>query len=280
MNKKANRKAFFILVCIGLMYISMAFNLTDKFTMKRTVSEHTAAPQSLNVAIPAAREVAASPVRNVSPEHTAIEPSIFIAIPIVLSAIKEGLIEKEGLILIKGETNARTDFKKPFDILKDKDEEGLASIAGIIGKKQLLHLLKKDGIVIKDDVELNDIILGKGYTIEKKALLAGFDNHATDEHKDLFPFMFNGLEIAKTSKGFEIAETGRHTKINSPVAEIEWVMPNLINLPIKGALEKVSTRTSRIKLMGSGIVTDQQPKPYEKVRGDIDCTIYGRSSKQ
>jgi hypothetical protein len=280
MNKKANRKAFFILVCIGLMYISMAFNLTDKFAMKRTFSEHAAAPQNLNVAIPAVREAAANPVRNVSSEHTAIEPSLFIAVPIVLSAIKEGLIEKEGLILIKGETNARADFKKPFDILKDKDEEGLASIAGIIGKKQLLHLLKKDGIAIKEDIELNDIILGKGYTIEKKALLAGFDNHATDEHKGLFPFMFNGLEITKSSKGFEIAATGRHTKINSPVAETEWVMPNLINLPMKGALEKVSMRTARIKLVGSGIVTDQQPKPYEKVHGDIDCTIYGRSSKQ
>lgn len=280
MNKKANRKAFFILVCIGLMYISMAFNLTDKFAMKRTFSEYAAAPQNLNVAIPAAREAVANPVRNVSSERAAIEPSLFIAIPIVLSAIKEGLIEKEGLILIKGETNARADFKKPFDILKDKDEEGLASIAGIIGKKQLLHLLKKDGIVIKDDLEINDIILGKGYTVEKKALLANFDNHVTDVHKGLFPFTSNGLEIAKTSKGFEMVETGRHTKINSPVAETEWVMPNLINLPMKGALEKVSIKTSKIKIMGSGVVIDQQPKPYEKVRGDIDCTIYGRSSKQ
>ena len=280
MNKKANRKAFFILVCIGLMYISMAFNLTDKFTMKRTLSGHAAAPQSLNVALPAAGDTAANPVRNVSSERTAIEPSLFIAIPIVLSAIQEGLIEKEGLILIKGETNARADFKKPFDILKDKDEEGLASIAGIIGKKQLLHLLKKDGITIKDDLELNDIMLGKGYTVEKKALLAGFDNHVTDEHKGLFPFMFHGLEMTKTAKGFEIVEKDRHTKINSPVAETEWVMPNLINLPMKGALEKVSVRTSKIKIMGSGIVTDQQPKPNEKVRGDIDCTIYGRSYKQ
>ncbi len=279
MNKKANRKAFFILVCIGLMYISMAFNLTDKFTMKRTLSGHAAAPQSLNVALPAAGDTAVNPVRNVSSERTAIEPSLFIAIPIVLSAIQEGLIEKEGLILIKGETNARADFKKPFDILKDKDEEGLASIAGIIGKKQLLHLLKKDGITIKDDLELNDIMLGKGYTIEKKALLAGFDNHVTDEHKGLFPFMFHGLEMTKTAKGFEIVEKDRHTKINSPVAETEWVMPNLINLPMKGALEKVSVRTSKIKIMGSGIVTDQQPKPNEKVRGDIDCTIYGRSYK-
>lgn len=280
MNKKANRKAFFILVCIGLMYISMAFNLTDKFTMKRTLSGHAAAPQSLNVALPAAGDTAANPVRNVSSERTVIEPSLFIAIPIVLSAIQEGLIEKEGLILIKGETNARADFKKPFDILKDKDEEGLASIAGIIGKKQLLHLLKKDGITIKDDLELNDIILGKGYTIEKKALLAGFDNHVTDEHKGLFPFMFNGLEMTKTAKGFEMVETHKRAKMHSPSAETEWVMPNLINLPMKGALEKVSVRTSKIKIMGNGIVTDQQPKPNEKVRGDIDCTIYGRSYTQ
>ncbi|MBA4389676.1 MAG: hypothetical protein C0399_01900 [Syntrophus sp. (in: bacteria)] len=280
MNKKANRKAFFILVCIGLMYISMVFNLTEKFAMKRTLDGHAAVPQNLNVAIPAIGEASGNPVRNLPSERTVIEPSLFIAIPIVLSAIKEGLIEKEGLILIKGETNARADFKKPFDILRDKDEDGLVSIAGIIGKKQLLHLLKKDGISIKDDLELSDIILGKEYTIEKKSLLASFDNHVTDEYKDLFPFVSNGFEIAKTSKGFEIVETRGRAKINSQPAETEWVMPNLINLPMKGALEKVSMMTSKIKLVGSGIVTDQQPKPYEKVRGDIDCTIYGRSGKQ
>ena len=100
---------------------------------------------------------------------------------------RRGLIEKEGLILIRKANNAKADFKNPFDILKDKDEEGLVSIAEFIGKKQLLHLLKKEDVSIQDDLELKDIILGKGYTIEKKTLIALFDKYVTDEYQRFVP---------------------------------------------------------------------------------------------
>jgi hypothetical protein len=276
MNKRAHRKAFFILVSIGLMYMSMAFNLTEKFSMKRTFNSHAAAaPASLNVAIP--EQGTATDHPTLSTESPAIEPSLFIAIPIIASAIKEGLIEKEGLILIKGESNAQADFKKPFEILRDKDENGLKSIAGIIGKKQLLHLLKKDGIAVKDDLELGDIMLGKSYTIEKKTLLALFDNYVTDDYHSLFPFTYNGFEVVKNSKGFEITEAHEHAITPRQEIAAEWVMPNLINLPIKAALEKLAIRTSRVKIYGSGFVTDQHPKASEKVQGEPECTIYGGS---
>ena len=56
-------------------------------------------------------------------------------------------------------------------------------------------------------------------------------------------------------------------------------MPNLANLPMKAALEKLASKTSRIKIYGSGVVTDQNPKALEKVKGETQCAIYGRSYK-
>ena len=278
MNKKANRKAFFILLCIGLMYLSTAFNVMEKFSMKRTLNAHTAAtPAGFSGTLPE-QVIVTGPV---TPATTgpAIEPTLFVAIPIVSSAIQDGLIEKEGLILIKKANNAKADFKKPFEILKDKDEEGLASIAEFIGKKQLLHLLKKEGISVQEDLELKDIILGKGYTIEKKALIAFFSKYVADEYNSLFPFVYNNMEITKDSKGFEMAENRERAKVQNPAADAEWIMPNLANLPMKAALEKLALKTSRVKIYGSGIVTDQNPKAFEKVKGESQCVIYGRSYK-
>ena len=278
MNKRANRKAFFILLCIGLMYLSIAFNVTEKFSMKRTLNTHTAAtPAGFSGTIQEPAAVAG----RLTPSATApaVEPALFVAIPIVSSAIQDGLIEKEGLILIKRANDSKADFKKPFDILKDKDEEGLISIAEIIGKKQLLHLLKKEDVSVQDDLEVSDIILGKGYTIEKKTLLALFSKYVTDEYNGLFPFVYNNIEITKNTKGFEMAESHERAKIQNPAADAEWIMPNLVNLPIKAALEKLALRTSRIKIYGSGVVTDQNPKALERVKGETQCAIYGRSYK-
>jgi hypothetical protein len=278
MNKRANRKAFFILLCIGLMYLSTAFNVTDKFSMKRTLTSHNAATSAgFSGAIPervAVTDRFAPPITG-----PAIEPALFVAIPIVSSAIQDGLIEKEGLILIKKANNTKADFKKPLEILKDKDEEGLVSIAEFIGKKQLLHLLKKEDISIQDDLELKDIILGKGYTIEKKTLITFFDKYVTDEYKSLFPFVSNNVEITKNTKGFEMAENHERGKIQNPAADAEWIMPNLANLPMKAALEKLALKTSRVKIYGSGVVTDQNPKAFEKVKGEAQCAIYGRFYK-
>jgi hypothetical protein len=260
------------------MYLSTAFNVTEKFSMKRTLDLHTASkPAGFSAPIPERVAVtghSASPVAV-----SAIEPELFVAVPIVLSAIQDGLIEKEGLILIKKANNTKADFKKPFDILKDKDKEGLISIAEIIGKKQLLHLLKKEDIFIQDDLEPNDIVLGKGYTMERKTLLAFFDKYVTDEYKSLFPFAYNNIEITKNAKGIEMAASHEYEKIQNQIPDIEWVMPNLANLPMKAALEKIALRTSRIKIYGSGIVTDQNPKALEKVKGDTQCVLYGRSYK-
>lgn len=278
MNKRANRKAFFILLCIGLMYLSMAFNVKEKFSMKRTLNTHTTAtPAGFGGTIPERMAVTG----HSTPPATApaIEPALFVAIPIVSSAIQDGLIEKEGIILIRKANNAKADFKKPFDILKDKDEEGLVTIAEIIGKKQLRRLLKKENISVRDDLELSDMILGKGYTIEKKTLITLFDKYVTDEYKSLFPFVCNTMEITKNAKGFEMAEARERSKIESQTADVEWIMPNLADLPMKAALEKLALKTSRVKIYGSGVVANQNPKALEKVKGEAQCVIYGRSYK-
>jgi hypothetical protein len=61
--------------------------------------------------------------------------------------------------------------------------------------------------------------------------------------------------------------------------EQEWLMPNLINLPSKLALEKLITHTSKIKIMGSGNIAEQYPRPFERIRGEAECVIYGRTYK-
>jgi hypothetical protein len=260
------------------MYLSTAFNVMEKFSMKRTLNVHTAAtPAGFSGTLP--ERIAVTGRIAPSTADLSIEPALFVAIPIVSSAIQDGLIEKEGLILIKKANNAKVDFKKPFDILKDKDEEGLVSIAEFIGKKQLLHLMKKEGISIQDDLELKDIILGKGYTMEKKTLIALFDKYVADEYNSLFPFVFNNREITKNGKVFEMDENHERAKVHNQTVDAEWIMPNLANLPMKAALEKLSLKTSRVKIYGSGIVTDQSPKAFEKIKGEAQCAIYGRSYK-
>ena len=87
------------------------------------------------------------------------------------------------------------------------------------------------------------------------------------------------MEITKNTKSFEMAEAHERTRIQSPTANAEWIMPNLANLPMKAALEKLALNTPRIKIYGSGVVTDQNPKALEKVKGDTQCVIYGRSYK-
>jgi hypothetical protein len=139
--------------------------------------------------------------------------------------------------------------------------------------------LKKEDISVQDDLELKDIILGKGYTIEKKALIAFFSKYVADEYNSLFPFVYNNMEITKDAKGFEMAENRERAKVQNPAADAEWIMPNLANLPMKAALEKLALKTSRVKIYGSGIVTDQNPKAFEKVKGESQCAIYGRSYK-
>ena len=60
----------------------------------------------------------------------------------------------------------------------------------------------------------------------------------------------------------------------------EWRMPNLAGLPIKLAIDNLAAHTARIKVHGSGVVVDQHPKPFERLKGNPECAIYGRLASE
>jgi hypothetical protein len=210
---------------------------------------------------------------------TAAEPLLFISVPIVCYALKEGLIEKEGLIFIKKQGYNNVDWKKPLDILKDKDEEGLRSISKAIGKNQLHAFLKKEGITQRQEISPEDIVLGKGYTVEKKKLLSLYDRYVSGDYLKLFPFVLEGVGMTRGKNGFELLAQKDTTRDRREKEDPEWMMPNLVSLPIKDAIEKLSNRTARIKVFGSGTVIEQDPKPFQKIHGETACVLYGRAYK-
>ncbi len=58
------------------------------------------------------------------------------------------------------------------------------------------------------------------------------------------------------------------------------MMPNLASLPIRTAIDKLSVHTARIKVYGSGYVTDQSPRPFERLKGEQECIIQGRAENE
>lgn len=277
MNKRANKKAFFICALIGLMYMSVAMKLPDRFTIGRTSEPQNAAPTSMSVSIPKPAPVNVPAPVNSPKIEPVIEPSYFVAIPIVCFAIKEGLIEKEGLIFIKKDAQNNAYCKKPMDILKEKDEEGLKSMAKIIGKKQLISFFKKEGVALREELDPQDVILGKGYVIETNIILSMYNRNVPEDYNKLFPYTIQTTEIRRGNDRFEFRHVPDTLKTHSDKDQNEWIMPSLINLPIKTALEKLATRTSKIKIHGSGLVVEQQPKAFEKMKGETECVIHGRS---
>ncbi|MBP1733804.1 MAG: hypothetical protein H6Q53_91 [Deltaproteobacteria bacterium] len=312
MNKKANRRAFFVCLFIGLMYASVVFRLPEKMNIARISGEKKIMPSSVvgsvqktnhDISLP---EVPASifknqPAESESPkvaphqpepqlppaaqrivkfDDKTIEPNFFISLPLVVYAIKEGLIEREGLIFVHKEGYNTVNCKKPIDILRDKDEQGLKAIARLIGKRQSLDFLKKEGIVLNQDMEIEKIIAGVGYSVEKEKLLSIYNKHVSEDFKDLFPYVIQGTAVVKTKQGFEFSKAREgqgadHAKMEDQ----EWTMPNLINLSVRAAVEKLALHTSKIKVYGNGNVVEQNPRAFERTRGETECAIYGRTAR-
>lgn len=276
MNKRANKKAFFICILIGLMYVSVAMKLPDRFTIGRTSETGNAVPTGMSVSIPKPAPVSIPAPANPPKTGQVIEPSYFVAIPIVCFAIREGLIEKEGLIFIRKNAQGNAYCKKPMDILKDRDEEGLKGIAKIIGKKRLIAFFKKEGAALREELDPQDVILGKGYVIEKDAILSMYNRNVPEDYNGLFPYIIHTTEIGRENDRFAFRHVSDTAKTYPGNNQNEWTMPSLVNLPMKAALEKLATRTSKIKIYGSGLVAEQQPKALEKVKGEAECVIRGR----
>jgi hypothetical protein len=312
MNKKANRRAFFVCLFIGLMYASVVFRLPEKINIARVSGDKKIMPSSVmgstskskhDISLP---EVPASIFKNqpaenqplkvstqqAEPQQAAaaqpapkldgkvIEPNFFIAPPLVAYAIKEGLIERDGLIFTQKEGYNTVNCKKPIDILRDKDEHGLRVIARLIGKRQSLDFLKKEGIVLNQNIDSEKIITGVGYSVEKEKLLSLYAKYVSEDFQDLFPFAMHGMAVVKTKKGYEFSHmnVGQGTD-RAKIEDHEWTVPNLINLSVRDAIEKLALHTSKIKVYGNGSVVEQSPKAFERTRGETECVIYGRTAR-
>jgi len=302
MNKQANRRAFIVCMIICFIYASVIFKLPERFKFTRVADGNGTTQTGMSITTsnmkqePATEKISAktAPVTpNAVPEKKqkitpqaksnggdSIEPSYFIAIPIICSAIKVRLIEKEGLISASGNGYNNISWKKPLDILKDKDEEGLKNISKTIGKKHLTDFLKREGIVQDEKLSHEDIILGKGYRIEKKKLLAIYESTVPEDFNVLFPYTAGGVTILKRNNVFEFVAMKDEKRKEQAKNEPEWLMPNLVNLPIKTALETLSAHTSNIRVKGSGVVAEQYPKAFERSRGEAECVLYGRTGRQ
>ncbi|HOV90686.1 MAG TPA: hypothetical protein PKW07_08250 [Syntrophorhabdaceae bacterium] len=301
MNKKAKRKAFFICLAICLMYISLTVKITERFNMTRISQaknhiqpssivlsdngEYTKKSQTAEITPnkdiketesttkETLKEIEADKAVILKRDDDYIEPMFFMSVPIVCHLIKNRIIEQDILVPSRGNT-----WKKPIQILQEKDTEGLKNISRIVNRKDVVDLLKKEGIEFKEQISTEDLIAGRGYVVNKARFKNIYEAHVGDGYDVLFPISLNNMMIKKTGKGFEFIHT-RHSisyDKNDNKAEKEWVMPNLSNIPMRSALEKINVNTSKIKIIGMGNVYDQSPKPQEIVKGEVECILYGR----
>lgn len=339
MNKTSKKRAFFVVLTLCLVYLSVGLKVTDLFTMRRVSADHAGPLSPMNIYAgnlradeppskgpqdpgenmsppsepPSSSEKAQEPPPTYIPavgpqadqprgaeppkavvgdrgghavaavlgatDGLSVEPSMLIALPAICLALKEGRIDKEGLIFTKKDAYNSGNWKKPLDILRDHDEEGIKVLLHSIGKESLPEILRKEGIQTRPDVSPEQLMTGKGYTVDKKKLLSLYHRHVAEGYSDLFPFMLPTVGVIKTKAGFELVESPRAVK---PAAkeEEEWLMPNLANLPLRAAVEKLAAHTSKIKVYGSGVVVEQSPRPFERLRGESECSVQGRLYSQ
>jgi hypothetical protein len=303
MNKKANRRAFFVCMLICMMYVSVIMHLPEKIRFQRVAVDQKIVPANMNMnmqgnarqAVPETLSIstaqAAQPVqaekacadKNVAqpgPGNDFIEPSLFMSPLLVCYAIKEGLIEKEGMIPAGKDDRNAVRWKKPIDILCDKDVEGLKNISKTIGVKHMMIFLKQEGVILKEGLSAEAIMLGRGYVLEKKKLLSLYNRVVCNECKHLFPFAVNGTVIVCHNGNFEFTAMKDKARSQHTADNEGWLMPNMMGLPIKIALDKLTIHTAKIKIHGSGLVVEQSPKPFERISGEAECIIYGKVQKQ
>ncbi len=313
MNKKSKKRAFLVFVLICLLYVSVTFRFPEKMSMKRISEEQTPPSKGIILPVPdmdtttrnpspSQRALSPSTASPASPEtdeamtrpgvsnqpaamkdnqsaaasRSGIEPSLLISIPVVCYAIKEGWIEKESLIFGKKDAYNNMIWKKPIEILKDHDEDGVRSILTTIGQKRVLDFIRKEGLSPASELSADNIILCKGYRVDEEKLIAMYNKHVGITCDELFPFSLREIAIAKGKYGYEITRGKEGLKNNNKTAEAEWMMPNLANLPIRLAIGKLSAHTGRIKVYGNGHVVSQSPRAFERLNGEQECVIQGR----
>lgn len=280
MNKPAIRKAFIVCILIGLTYAGIAFNVQDRFSMKRTSGKLAAkAPRSLSVAAPQPKPAPVPEKKAlVADSSTALEPAFLIAVPIIAFAIRENLLEKDGMVVVQknDEDSSSVYLKKPMDILKDRDKEGLKALSRIIGKKNIEVFLTKQGVKVPDKSLSVDTITGIGYSIDRKLLVSMYDQYVGDGFASLMPYASGGFEVSRKNNGYQISAVRNEKNPESAGVSSAFSMPDLTGLSMKAALDRISPK-AEVKIHGSGIVVDQFPKPKERVEKETRCVLYGRS---
>ena len=226
MNKRSRKRAALVYAILCLLYVAVIFRLPEKMSMSRITGEQSVPSKSAFLPVPDAdagtnrnappSQGALSPTTASStPAGTdaaaqgqgvektqvpltdgpsadtgraGIEPSFLIAVPVVCYAIKQGWMEKEGLIFDKKDAYNNVIWKKPLDILRDRDEDGVRSILNTIGQKRVLEFVKQEGINASPGLSAEDIILGKGYRVSSEKLVALYNRYVGTECNELFPF--------------------------------------------------------------------------------------------
>lgn len=282
MNKQAIRKAFFVCASIGLAYAALVFNVQDRFSMKRTYETSVkTAPRSLNVAVPGPQKEPDRQAPVIAGGGLSFEPSLLIAVPIIAHSIKEGIIEKDGMVIVKGtEETSPVYLKKPLEILKDRDMDGLRTLSRIIGRKNMDAFLAREGIQLPDRSLTFDTLAGTGYSVDQRVLAALYNKYVDDSFDPLMPFSSGGFEVSRKAGGFAIEKVREQKRAEAGRDSTAWTMPDLTGLSLRAALDRISTKGQGVLIYGSGVVTDQHPRAQEKVEKDTRCILYGRTYKK
>lgn len=226
MKRKVNRRALGVYVLAIFVYLGLVLDLHQKLRIERV-----SARKALNFQNVAAREY------HMNREEFDIWPIFY---EFVKNQLDNGELDGDCLILVrKGDS---LQFKKPHEILKERDREGLESLIRLVGKSRLIEFLQKEGIRVEGFEKVDEIAFQLGKNKEKGE-----------------------------SKGLP----GEVHKNEAHQVQDEWVMPDLRNLPMREAISRLSMFTSRIRVIGYGEVLDQDPKPSTRVYGEGDCVLYG-----
>ncbi len=279
MNKQAIRKAFFVCASIGLAYAALAFNVQDRFSMKRTYETSVKKPpRSLNVVAPGPQKEPLRQAPVIAGSNLSFEPSLLIAIPIVAWSIREGIIEKDGMVIVKRtEGSSPVYLKKPLEILKDRDRDGLRTLSRIIGRKNMESFLAREGVQLPDRSLTFDTLAGTGYSVDERTLTGLYNRYVDAGFDHLLPFASGGLEVSRKAGGFAIGKVHEEKRAEAGRDNAAWTMPDLTGLSMKAALDRISTKGQTVRVYGSGIVTDQYPRAREMVEKDTRCILYGRT---
>lgn len=317
MNRKSKKRASFVYVVLCLFYATVMFRVPEKLSMTRTSDEHVVPSNSSILPLPNANEVeqslpsegapsytpipstaartaegaktpevveASAPASSARPANgnqSGIEPSLLLSVPIICHALKEGWLDRDSLIFAKKDAYNNVSWRKPLEILKDRDEEGIRNILNTIGQKRVLEFMRKEAVCPSGDLSAEDMLAGKGYTVDRDKLIALYEKHVGKNYDEIFPFSSGQVTMARGSRGeFRLIAGGAVNRGGNKTVEREWMMPNLTGMTMRAAVDKLTPQTANVRVRGYGYVVSQSPRPFERLKGEALCVIEGKETTE